>query len=69
MFPRHRPPCPTCQTTMRLARITAGPSGFDIRTLKCPACHHVHQMVVERIDPMKSREVNAWLHGQLQAPS
>jgi hypothetical protein len=39
-----------------LARITPGPAGFDIRTLECPACDHVHQRVVEVIDPMKSKE-------------
>jgi hypothetical protein len=25
--------------TMMLARITPGPSGFDIRTFECPACN------------------------------
>jgi hypothetical protein len=68
MFPRHRPPCPTCQTTMRLARITSGPPGFDIRAFECPACNHVHQIVVELLDPMKSREATGWLRGQLEAP-
>jgi hypothetical protein len=38
-----------------LARTTPGASGFDIQTFECPACHHVHQRVVERGDPMKSR--------------
>jgi hypothetical protein len=37
-----------------LARITPGPSGFDIRTFECPACDHVHQLVVELVDPMRS---------------
>jgi hypothetical protein len=31
---------------MMLARITAGASGFDIRTFECLACDHVHQHVV-----------------------
>jgi hypothetical protein len=63
---RHRPLCPKCQASTMLARITPGPSGFDIRTFECPACDHVHQMVVE-LDPMKSLQTNEWLQGQLQA--
>jgi len=44
--------------------------GFDIRTFKCPACHHVEQTGVELpIDPMTSLRTNAWLRGQLQAPT
>jgi hypothetical protein len=64
-----RPLCPACQTRTKLARITPGPLGFDIRTFECPACDHVHQTVVELIDPMKSLKTNAWLRGQLQAPT
>jgi hypothetical protein len=64
-----RPLCPACQTRTKLARITPGPLGFDIRTFECPACNHVHQTVVELIDPMKSLKTNAWLRGQLQAPT
>jgi len=37
-----------------LARITRGPSGFDIRTFECPACNRVYQRVVALGDPMKS---------------
>ena len=37
------------------------PSGFDIRTLECPEYDHVHQMVVELVDPMKSRRDTFWL--------
>jgi hypothetical protein len=66
-FPR--PPCPQCNTTTMLARITPGPQGFDIRTFECPACDHVHQAVVELIDPMKSTKTAGWLLGQLQAPT
>jgi hypothetical protein len=65
-----RPLCPACQTSTKLARVTPGPIGFDIRTFECPACNHVHQTVVELIrDPMKSVTTNAWLRGQLQAPT
>ena len=60
-----QPPCPACQTTTMLARITPGPAGFDIRTFECPACDHVHQCVVELIDPMKSKETAGWLAGEL----
>jgi hypothetical protein len=45
------------------------PSGFDIRTFEYPACNHVHQIVVELLDPMKSRETNGWLHRRLLAPT
>jgi hypothetical protein len=52
-----------------LARITPRPSGFDIRTFKCPECGSVHQRVVDLIDPMKSKETFGWLRGELQAPN
>jgi hypothetical protein len=52
-----------------LARITPGPSGFDIRTFECTACDHVHQLVVKLIDPMKSTETGRWLAGDLRAPT
>jgi hypothetical protein len=58
-----------CKTTMKLARITPGTSGFGIRTFKCPACEEIHQQVVERAGPMKSRKTAGWLRGELQAPS
>ena len=65
-----RPPCPACQTRTMLALITPGPSGFDIRTFECPACDHVHQCVVELVDPMKSPEALGWLLGDLrEAPA
>jgi hypothetical protein len=64
-----RPLCPQCQTTTMLARITPGPSSFDIRTFECLACDHVHQVVVDLGDPMKSPRTNGWLQGQLHAPT
>ena len=64
-----QPLCPACQTRTMLARITPGPAGFDIRTFECPACDHIHQRVVELIDPMKSKETAAWLAGELRAPN
>jgi hypothetical protein len=50
-----------------LAWITHGPFGFDIRTFECPACDHVHQRVVELVDPMKSLKTTSWLRDELQA--
>ena len=65
-----RPLCPACQTRTVLARVTPGPIGFDIWTFECPACEHVHQTVADLLfDPMKSVKTNAWLRGQLQAPT
>jgi transposase-like protein len=64
-----RPRCPKCQASTMLARITPGPSGFDIRTFECPACDLIHQLVVELIDPMKSLEAAGWCLGELQAPT
>jgi len=52
-----------------LARITPGPSGFDIRTFECPACDHVHQQVVALVDPLKSTDTAGWLRGELRAPT
>jgi hypothetical protein len=69
MFARSRPLCPECETTTMLARITHGPSSFDIRTFECPACNNIHQLVDELVDPMASVRSNGWLHGQLQAVS
>jgi hypothetical protein len=64
-----RPPCPKCQTMTMLARITPGPSGFDIRTFECPACDLVHQIVAALADPMKSIETVGWFQGELRAPT
>jgi hypothetical protein len=52
-----------------LARITPGPSGFDIRTFECPACEQIHQVVVKLIDPMKAAAVAGWFQGELRAPT
>jgi hypothetical protein len=54
---------------MMLARITPGPSGFDIRTFECTACNQIHQRVVGLIDPIKSNETAGWLRGELRAPT
>jgi hypothetical protein len=54
---------------MMLARVTAGRSGFDIRTFECPACDLVHQIVAQFVDPMKSLETAGWFLGELHAPT
>jgi hypothetical protein len=64
-----RPPCPACQMSTALARITPSTAGFDIRTFECPSCDHVHQRVVNLSDPMKSRRTRGWLQGELRTPS
>jgi Zn ribbon nucleic-acid-binding protein len=64
-----RPRCPACQTRTKLARVTLGPSDFDIRTFECLVCGAIHQHVVELVDPMKSFETAGWLRGELQAPT
>jgi hypothetical protein len=69
MITFHGPRCPKRKATTVLGRITPCPSGFDIRTFECPACDHVHQRVVELVDPMKSGEVAGWLRGELRAPT
>jgi hypothetical protein len=68
MFPRSRPLCPNCETATKLAWITRGPLGFDIRIFECPACGDVHQQAVDMVDPMKCMRTTGWLQGQLQAP-
>jgi phage FluMu protein Com len=67
MFTYRQASCPRCRKTAMLARITPGPSGFDIRTFKCAACNHIHRRAVE-IDPMKSKKNAGWLRGELRAP-
>jgi hypothetical protein len=51
---------------MRLARISPGPSGYDLRTFECSKCEHVLKEMIST-DPMKSDKVG-WLAGELKAP-
>ncbi len=63
-----RPHCPKCDARMSLAKMTPGPSGFDIRTFECSGCLHVHVAITEA-DPMKSDAV-LWLAGHdLKSPT
>jgi tRNA(Ile2) C34 agmatinyltransferase TiaS len=61
-----RPRCTKCQTRMSLARISPGPSGYDLRTFECSKCEHVLKEMIST-DPMKSEKAG-WLAGELKAP-
>jgi hypothetical protein len=58
--------CPECRTRMRLARISPGPTGFELRTFECAKCDHLEQIAIAS-DPMKSGAVG-WFTGELQPP-
>ena len=60
-----QPRCPKCHIKTRLARITPGGPGFEIRSFECPHCEHA---IVQRVaaDPMVSAK--GWLSGELKAP-
>jgi len=51
---------------MRLARISPGPSGYDLRTFECSKCEHVLKEMIAT-DPMKSDKAG-WLAGELKKP-
>jgi hypothetical protein len=59
--------CPKCRARMMLARVSPGPTGFELRTFDCSKCEHVEKIVIAS-DPMKSRDVG-WLVGELQPPT
>lgn len=59
--------CPKCQTSMMLAHISPGPTGFELRTFDCAKCDHVEQVAIAS-DPMKSGDVG-WLVGELRPPT
>ena len=59
--------CPKCRARMKLARTSAGPTGFELRTFDCSECDHVEQIVIPTDDPMKSDAVG-WFLGELQPP-
>src|SRR6186713_3571197 len=69
MFVQPPPLCPTCQTTAMPVRVTCGPSGLEIPMLQCPACHHARPDAAKPVDPLRSPRTNAWLRGQLVAPT
>src|ERR1035437_10513838 len=57
--------CLKCRTRMTLARISPGPTGFELRTFACAKCDHVEKIVIAS-DPIKSGDVG-WLVGELQS--
>ena len=61
-----RPHCPKCQTRMSLARISPGPSGYELRIFECSKCEHVVKDMIST-DPMKSDKAG-WLAGELKPP-
>jgi hypothetical protein len=57
-------------TRTPLARVALGPAGFDIQPFECVASNRIDRIAVNLpIDPMKSLRANAWLRGQLRAPT
>jgi hypothetical protein len=59
--------CPKCRARMKLARVSSGPIGFELRTFDCAKCDRVEQIVVALDDPMKSDAVG-WFSGELRPP-
>ena len=59
--------CPKCRTHLTLARISPGPTGFELSTFECAGCDHVEQIAIAS-DPMKSGDVG-WLVGELRPPT
>ncbi len=57
--------CPKCRARMTLARISPGPTGFELSTFECAKCDHVERVVIAS-DPMKSGDVG-WLVGELRS--
>ena len=51
---------------MKLAQISPGPTGFELRTYDCANCAHVEKIVIA-LDPMKSGDVG-WLVSEVQPP-
>ena len=57
--------CIQCEAPAIIQRTTAGRSGFEHLTLRCPKCGNIHQAQVQT-DPMG---VIGWLSGDLHAPT
>jgi hypothetical protein len=67
LFAIQRLRCPKCRTRMKPARISPGPTGFELRTFDCPRCDRAEKNVIAS-DPMKSGDVG-WLVGELRSPT
>ena len=59
--------CPKCRARMKLARVSSGPTGFELRTFDCSNCDTVEQIAISLDDPMKSDAVG-WFTGELRPP-
>ena len=59
--------CPKCRARMKLARVSSGPTGFELRTFDCSNCDQVEQIAIPLDDPMKSDAVG-WFTGELRPP-
>jgi hypothetical protein len=59
--------CAKCRTRMMFARISPGPTGFELRTFDCSKRSHVEKIVIA-LDPMKSGDVG-WFGDELQPPT
>jgi hypothetical protein len=59
--------CAKCRTRMMLARISPGPTGFELRSFDCAKCGHVEKIVIA-LDPTKSGDVG-WFDDELQPPT
>ena len=62
-----RPSCPKFHKPGMRALVTQGEPGLETQS-ECPAFYQAHR-AVELTDPMESTAINAWLHGQLTAPT
>jgi len=60
-----QPRCPRCHAKMRLAGITLGVPGFEIRSFECMHCEHAIAQRVA-VDPLTSAQ--GWLSGELKPP-
>lgn len=56
--------CPKCKaitTWTRMRKVS------QVMASECPVSDGIHQLVVDLVDPMKSRTTTGWLRGELRA--
>lgn len=63
-----RPSCPDFHKTAIPALVTRSAADSDVHASESSACKQT-QEAVKLTDPMKSIAINAWLRGQLTAPT
>ena len=59
------PRCPKCHLKMRLARITPGVPGFEVRSFECPHCEHA---LIQRVEADPIESAIGWLSSELRPP-